>query len=199
MSTPMAHHGSISQIWLPSHLKEGRNAYRKHERWMPSEVRNLKWGHRNKFRHPVVNTSLNSKAHCTNVRFFNLTQHIHKQVLDQISIGPISKVREMRRIIKGVLSSVLHEDPGATLTTPLEMQKIGKSSGSGSDSGSSSDSGSGSRGKGRLPRAPRGWGRGCSSGRSRLSSVIDPSTPFSFPYIDTFLGFVYPFIETRRV
>ncbi|KAI5663687.1 hypothetical protein M9H77_23010 [Catharanthus roseus] len=43
-------------------------------------VRNLKRGHRNKFRHPVVNTSLNSKAQCTNVRFFNLTQHIHKQV-----------------------------------------------------------------------------------------------------------------------
>ncbi|KAI5657629.1 hypothetical protein M9H77_26422 [Catharanthus roseus] len=43
-------------------------------------VRNLKRGHRNKFWHPIVNTSLNSKAQCTNVRFFNLTQYLHKQV-----------------------------------------------------------------------------------------------------------------------
>ncbi|KAI5654811.1 hypothetical protein M9H77_31998 [Catharanthus roseus] len=43
-------------------------------------VRNLKQDHRNKFRHPVVNTSQNSKAQCTNLQFFNLTQHLHKQV-----------------------------------------------------------------------------------------------------------------------
>ncbi|KAI5658315.1 hypothetical protein M9H77_27108 [Catharanthus roseus] len=30
-------------------------------------VRNLKWGHRNKFRHSVVNTSLNSEGQCINV------------------------------------------------------------------------------------------------------------------------------------
>ncbi|KAI5650028.1 hypothetical protein M9H77_36033 [Catharanthus roseus] len=37
MSTPMAHHGSTSQIWLPSHLKEGRKIFGKYERWTPSE------------------------------------------------------------------------------------------------------------------------------------------------------------------
>ncbi|KAI5663285.1 hypothetical protein M9H77_22608 [Catharanthus roseus] len=41
-------------------------------------------------------------------------------LLDQISIGPISKVREVRRIIKGVLSPALPEDPSATLTTTSE-------------------------------------------------------------------------------
>ncbi|KAI5668259.1 hypothetical protein M9H77_18112 [Catharanthus roseus] len=37
MPTPMAHHGSTSQIWLPSHLKEGRKTFGIHERWTPSE------------------------------------------------------------------------------------------------------------------------------------------------------------------
>ncbi|KAI5672098.1 hypothetical protein M9H77_12462 [Catharanthus roseus] len=73
MLPPMAHHGSTSQIWLPSHLKEGRKTFGKHERWTPRSS--------DKFRHPVVITSLNSKVHYKNVRFFNLTQHIHKQVI----------------------------------------------------------------------------------------------------------------------
>ncbi|KAI5672900.1 hypothetical protein M9H77_13264 [Catharanthus roseus] len=42
-------------------------------------------------------------------------------LLYQISTGPISKVREMRRLVKGVLSSVLPEDPCMTLTSPLEV------------------------------------------------------------------------------
>ncbi|KAI5656697.1 hypothetical protein M9H77_25490 [Catharanthus roseus] len=56
-------------------------------------------------------------------------------LLYQISIGPISKVREMRRLAKGVLNPVLPEDPG-------------------------SGSGSASRERGRPPRAPTGRGRG---------------------------------------
>ncbi|KAI5662396.1 hypothetical protein M9H77_21719 [Catharanthus roseus] len=83
MPTPIAHHGSTSQIWLPSHLKERRKTFGKHERWTPSStdrVQNLKRGHRNKFWHLVINTSLNSKTQCTNVRFFNLTQYLYKQV-----------------------------------------------------------------------------------------------------------------------
>ncbi|KAI5681560.1 hypothetical protein M9H77_02788 [Catharanthus roseus] len=98
-------------------------------------------------------------------------------LLDQISTGPISKIREVHR----VLSPVLVEDPGAILTTPPEhavtkgqrktnstkkdksyskhvstaRRKIRKSSGSGSDSDSTSGSGFGSRRRGRPPRAPR--------------------------------------------
>ncbi|KAI5676919.1 hypothetical protein M9H77_07869 [Catharanthus roseus] len=41
MRTPMAHHGSTSQIWLPSHLKEGRKTFRKYERWMPSLIMSM--------------------------------------------------------------------------------------------------------------------------------------------------------------
>ncbi|KAI5671250.1 hypothetical protein M9H77_11614 [Catharanthus roseus] len=80
MPTPMAHHGSTIQIWLASHLKEGRKTFGKHKRWMPRSS--------DKFWHLVVNTSLNSKAHYMNVRFFNLTQHIHKQVM---SSGVLTK------------------------------------------------------------------------------------------------------------
>ncbi|KAI5656780.1 hypothetical protein M9H77_25573 [Catharanthus roseus] len=42
-------------------------------------------------------------------------------LLHQISTRPISKVREMRRLVKGVLNPVLHEDPGVTLTSPPEV------------------------------------------------------------------------------
>ncbi|KAI5653591.1 hypothetical protein M9H77_30778 [Catharanthus roseus] len=125
-------------------------------------------------------------------------------MLDQISTGPISKVRECRRLIIGILCSVLPQDPSAPLTSPPEhavtkgrqksnstkidksyweyvsivYRKIRKSSGFGFDSGSGSGSGSGSssRGRGRMPQAPRGRGRGRSSGRSSLSSVINPCT-----------------------
>ncbi|KAI5663645.1 hypothetical protein M9H77_22968 [Catharanthus roseus] len=56
-------------------------------------------------------------------------------LLYQISTGPISKVREMRHLAKGVLNPVLLEDPGVTLTSPPE-----KSSGSVSGSGTGSES-----------------------------------------------------------
>ncbi|KAI5678620.1 hypothetical protein M9H77_09570 [Catharanthus roseus] len=42
-------------------------------------------------------------------------------LLHQISTEPISKVREMRRLAKGVLNLVLPEDPGVTLTSPPEV------------------------------------------------------------------------------
>ncbi|KAI5661719.1 hypothetical protein M9H77_21042 [Catharanthus roseus] len=45
----------------------------------------------------------------------DLTSLIH-----EISIGPISKVREVRRLIKGVISPVLPEDSCQPLTTPPE-------------------------------------------------------------------------------
>ncbi|KAI5649266.1 hypothetical protein M9H77_35271 [Catharanthus roseus] len=57
---------------------------------------------------------------------------------------------------------------------------------------SSSFSGSG------FGSAPRGRGRGCSSGQSSLSSIIDPSPCSTFPYIDAFPSFLYPFIENRK-
>ncbi|KAI5676476.1 hypothetical protein M9H77_07426 [Catharanthus roseus] len=42
-------------------------------------------------------------------------------LLHQISTGPISKVREMHHLAKGVLNPVLPEDPGVTLTSPPEI------------------------------------------------------------------------------
>ncbi|KAI5649748.1 hypothetical protein M9H77_35753 [Catharanthus roseus] len=125
-------------------------------------------------------------------------------MLDQIITGPISKVREVRHIIKGIQP---RRDDGRR-TQPkgtklywehvtLAHRKIGKSSGfrSGSCSGSGSDYGSGSRGRDRPPQVSRGRGRGHCSGQSSLSSVIDPSTSSPFLFIDAFPCFVYPCIE----
>ncbi|KAI5676425.1 hypothetical protein M9H77_07375 [Catharanthus roseus] len=142
------------------------------------------------------------------------------KLLHQISIGPISKVREMCHLVKGVLSPVLPEDPSVTLTSPPEVAitkgqkktnstKRDKShwehssgfcsgSGSGSGSWSGSDSGSRSRGRGRLPRAPRGRGRGRDRGWSSLSSVIHASPSSTFPYTNTFPAFIYPFISNWK-
>ncbi|KAI5664745.1 hypothetical protein M9H77_24068 [Catharanthus roseus] len=132
----------------------------------------------------------------------------------------------MRCLAKGVLSPVLPEDPGVTLTSPPEVvvtkgqkkmnstkkdkshwehvsiahRKIQKSSGSGSGSsfGSRLRLGSGSHGRGRQPRAPRGRGRGRARGRSSLSSVINSSPCSTFPYTNTSLAFIYPFISNWK-
>ncbi|KAI5682863.1 hypothetical protein M9H77_04091 [Catharanthus roseus] len=109
-------------------------------------------------------------------------------LLDQISTRLISKVKEMYRLVKGVLSLVLPEDPGMTLTSPLEITatkgrwktnstKNRQGSGSGYGSGSGSDS----RGRGKPPRARR-----------------DASPCSTFPYIEAFPSFVHPFIENWK-
>ncbi|KAI5663259.1 hypothetical protein M9H77_22582 [Catharanthus roseus] len=102
----------------------------------------------------------------------------------------------MRRLAIGILNPVFPEDPGVTLTSPLEKSS---GSGSGSDSRyrswSGSGSSSGSSGRGRPPRAPRGRGRGSDCGRSSLSSVIHASPCYTFPYTNTFPTFIYPFIS----
>ncbi|KAI5648144.1 hypothetical protein M9H77_34149 [Catharanthus roseus] len=113
-------------------------------------------------------------------------------MLEKIITGPISKVREVRRLIKGVICPVLPEIPCPPLTKPPETavtkgrrktnstkmdkshweyvsiahRKIGKSSSSGSGSRSGSDSGSGlsPRGRGRPPLSDRGRGKGHNSG-----------------------------------
>ncbi|KAI5674184.1 hypothetical protein M9H77_14548 [Catharanthus roseus] len=122
-------------------------------------------------------------------------------LLDQISTLPISKVREMCRLAKGVLVRFCPKIQKTNSTkrdklywehVSIAHRKIQKSS------GSSSDSGSGSRRRGRLPRAPRGRGRGRSSGRSSLSYVIDPSPYSTFSYIDAFPSFVYLFIQNWK-
>ncbi|KAI5677821.1 hypothetical protein M9H77_08771 [Catharanthus roseus] len=101
-------------------------------------------------------------------RDMNSEMHDVTLMLEEISIGPISKVRKVRRLIKGVIFPVLPEDPCPPLTNPPEIavtkgrrktnstkrdkshweyvsiahRKIGKSSGSGSESGSGLGSGS---------------------------------------------------------
>ncbi|KAI5682946.1 hypothetical protein M9H77_04174 [Catharanthus roseus] len=127
----------------------------------------------------LVHRDMDSEMH-------DLTSLIH-----EISMGPICKVREDRRLIKGIISPVFNEDPCQPLTTPLETvvtkgrrktnstkndkshweyvsvtyRKTGKSSrlGSGSGSGSSSCSGPSPRGRGRPPRSSMGRGRGRNS------------------------------------
>ncbi|KAI5672265.1 hypothetical protein M9H77_12629 [Catharanthus roseus] len=120
----------------------------------------------------------------------DLTSLIH-----EISMGPISKVQEVRRLIKGIISPVLPEDPYQPLTTPPETaitkgrwktnstkrdkshweyvsvahSKIGNSSGSGSGWGSGSGSGLSPCGRGRSPRCGRGRGRG----RNSIERVIE--------------------------
>ncbi|KAI5668556.1 hypothetical protein M9H77_18409 [Catharanthus roseus] len=121
-------------------------------------------------------------------------------------------VREVRRLIKSVISIILPEDPCQPLTTPTEIairkgrqktnstkrdKNIGKSSSSGSGSRSSLGSGSGPnpRGRDRPPRSGRGRGRGRNSGRSSLSFVVNPDAPStSFPFNNAFLKFIYEFI-----
>ncbi|KAI5657993.1 hypothetical protein M9H77_26786 [Catharanthus roseus] len=110
--------------------------------------------------------------------------HSLTDLLHQISTGPISRFREMRRPAKRVLNPVLPEDPGVILTSPPKVavikgqkktnstkrdksywehvsiahQKIQKSSTSVSGSGSGTGSGS-------LPGSGSGLG---SRGRGRL-------------------------------
>ncbi|KAI5654268.1 hypothetical protein M9H77_31455 [Catharanthus roseus] len=134
---------------------------------------------------------------CSQEKDIDSEMHDLVFLLDKISTGSISKVTEMRRLEKGVLSPVLPEDLGMTLTSAPESSGFGLGSGFGSGSGS----GLGSRGRGRPPWAPRGRGRGRSSRRSSLSlpgSVIDPSTSSTFLFIDTFPSFMYPFIENWK-
>ncbi|KAI5681888.1 hypothetical protein M9H77_03116 [Catharanthus roseus] len=50
--------------------------------------------------------------------------HALTNLLHQISTGPISKVREMHRLAKEVLNSILPEDSGMTLTSPLEVPAL---------------------------------------------------------------------------
>ncbi|KAI5672669.1 hypothetical protein M9H77_13033 [Catharanthus roseus] len=136
-------------------------------------------------------------------------------LLQEISTGPISNVREVRRLIKDVIHPVSPDDPCRPLSTPPETavtkgrrktnstkrdkshweyvsiahRKIGKSSGSGSGSCSSSSSGSNPspRGRARPPRSGRSRGRGHSSGRSSLSTVVSPDSPLvPFPFKNAF-------------
>ncbi|KAI5656970.1 hypothetical protein M9H77_25763 [Catharanthus roseus] len=83
----------------------------------------------------------------------------------------------------------------------IAHRKIGKSSGSGSGSSSSSSSGSNPspRGRGRPPHSSRDRGRGRSSGRSSLSSVVNPDSPsVPFPFNNAFPGFMYEFIRNWK-
>ncbi|KAI5648742.1 hypothetical protein M9H77_34747 [Catharanthus roseus] len=153
--------------------------------------------------------------------------HDLTSMLEEISMGPISKVREVRRLIKGIICPVLPEDPCPSLTNAPETavtkgrrkmnstkrdkshweyvsiahNKIRKSSGSGfgSRSGSGSGSGPSLRGRGRPPRSCRGRGRGRNSGRSNLSSVVNPDAPSTpFPFNNAFPGFMYDFIQNWK-
>ncbi|KAI5673884.1 hypothetical protein M9H77_14248 [Catharanthus roseus] len=116
---------------------------------------------------------------CLQEKGMDSKMHNLASLFDQISTGPISKVREMRRLAKGVISPVLPEEtlispPEVTVTkgrrkmnltkkdksywehVSIAHRKIQKSSNFGLSFGSrsGSGSGSGSHGRGRPPRAP---------------------------------------------
>ncbi|KAI5682029.1 hypothetical protein M9H77_03257 [Catharanthus roseus] len=121
-------------------------------------------------------------------------------LLQEISTAPISNVREVRRVIKGVIHLV---DKFHWKYVSIAHKKIGESSVSGSGSGSDSGSGSGSNpsphGRGRPPRSDRGRRRGRSSGRSSLSSVVSSdSPPVLFPFNNAFPRFMYQFIQNWK-
>ncbi|KAI5648930.1 hypothetical protein M9H77_34935 [Catharanthus roseus] len=134
-------------------------------------------------------------------------------LLQEISTGPISNVREVRRLIKDVIHPVLPDtavtkgrqktnstkrDKSHWEYVSIAHRKIGKSSGSGSGFGSGSGSGSNPSpsGRDRPPRSGRSRGRGRSSGRSSLSTVVSPdSSPVPFPFKNAFPGFMYQFIQ----
>ncbi|KAI5678508.1 hypothetical protein M9H77_09458 [Catharanthus roseus] len=132
-------------------------------------------------------------------------------LLQEISTGPISNVRKVRRLIKPLShppETVFTKGRQKTNSTKTDKshweyvsiahRKIGKSSGSSSGSGSGSGSGSNPspRRRGRPPRSGRGRGRGRSSGRSSLSTVVSPdSPPVPFPFKNSFFGFAYQFIQ----
>ncbi|KAI5664923.1 hypothetical protein M9H77_24246 [Catharanthus roseus] len=99
-------------------------------------------------------------------------------LLQEISTGPISNVREVRGLIKGVVNpsrdrstkgrrktNSTKRDKSHWEFVSIAHRKIGKSSGSGSGSNPSP------RGRGRPPRSGRSRGRGRSSGRSSLSTI----------------------------
>ncbi|KAI5676604.1 hypothetical protein M9H77_07554 [Catharanthus roseus] len=153
--------------------------------------------------------------------------HDLTSMLEKISTAPISKVREVRHLSKGVICLVLPKDPCPLLTNPPETavtkgrrktnsrkrdkfhleyvsitdRKIGKSSGSGSGSGSSLGSGSSPspRERGRPPRSGKGRDRGRNSCRSSLSSVVNLDAPSTpFQFNNAFPGFMYDFIQNWK-
>ncbi|KAI5667988.1 hypothetical protein M9H77_17841 [Catharanthus roseus] len=90
--------------------------------------------------------------------------------LTSLCIGPISKVRKVRHLIKGVISPVLPEDPCQPLTTPLETaitKGRRKTNSTKRDNGSRLGSGPSPRGRGRPPCS----GRGRSKGRNSIERV----------------------------
>ncbi|KAI5681640.1 hypothetical protein M9H77_02868 [Catharanthus roseus] len=125
-------------------------------------------------------------------------------LLQKISTGPISNVREVRRLIKGVIHPVLRDDPCQPLSTPQRPQSR-RDDGRRippkgiSLTGNTFRSNPSPRGRGRPPRSGRSRGRGCSSGRSSLSTVVSPdSPPVLFPFKNAFSGFTYQFIQNWK-
>ncbi|KAI5680548.1 hypothetical protein M9H77_01775 [Catharanthus roseus] len=107
-------------------------------------------------------------------------------LLHQISSRPISKVREMHRLVKGVLNPILLEDPGMPLTSPLEVCVTKGRKKMNSTKRDKFSSGS-------------GFSSGFGSGSSFGSGFCGNPTPCStFPYIDAFPSFIYPFIENLK-
>ncbi|KAI5678043.1 hypothetical protein M9H77_08993 [Catharanthus roseus] len=129
-------------------------------------------------------------------------------LLQEISTGPISNIREVRRLIKETAitkgrrkTNSTKRDKSHSEYVSIAHRKIGKSSGlgSGSSSGSGLCSNPSPRGKGSSPRSGRGKGRGCSSDRSSLSSVVNPNSPsVPFPFNNAFPGFIYEFIQNWK-
>ncbi|KAI5677474.1 hypothetical protein M9H77_08424 [Catharanthus roseus] len=109
-------------------------------------------------------------------------------MLDEITTGPISKVRKRCHLMKEILCPVLPEDPCALLTYPPEHavtkgRRKTKST---------------KRDKSYWEHVRKIGKSRRSSGRSSLSFVVNPCTPVTFPYIDTFPKFVYEFIHSWK-
>ncbi|KAI5683481.1 hypothetical protein M9H77_04709 [Catharanthus roseus] len=124
-------------------------------------------------------------------------------LLQKISTGQISNVREVRRLIKGVIHPVLPDDHCQPLSTPRETAVRKEQRKTNCTKRDKSHYGSGSnpspRGRDRPPRSGKSRGRGRSNGRSSLSTVVSPnSPPVPFPFKNAFLGDENHWVEKRR-
>ncbi|KAI5647862.1 hypothetical protein M9H77_33867 [Catharanthus roseus] len=126
-------------------------------------------------------------------------------LLQEISTGPISNVRKVRRLIKGVIHPMLPDDPCQPLSTPPETtvtkgrRKMNSIKRDKSLTGNTSGSNLSPRGRGSPPRSGRSRGRGRSSGRSSLLTVVSPdSLPVPFLFKNAFPGFMYQFIQNWK-
>ncbi|KAI5652931.1 hypothetical protein M9H77_30118 [Catharanthus roseus] len=127
--------------------------------------------------------------------FLNIDSLIQGQISEIKYTFEISKLKEKygaksNPIVKNLSNKISHLGLKKIMDKLKKVrQMVEEPESSGSGSGSSSGSNHSPRGRGRSPSSGRGRGRRRSSGRSSLSSVVNPDSPLvSFPFNNAFPG-----------